>query len=157
MNVHQIAQITQVVAALNNPQSERGAPWRRAGYRRGPPPASKANNATTTDADEALDKATINGIANRSHYEREVVQNNYLKDILDSAAHPAHINHTVPAMQKLETPLTTNTATSTSNSATHQGTLRTTKDRGVNLELPAVIHTDICTNFVSVNQLARRH
>ena len=163
-NTKQIAQIAQVMVSLNNVRREHGgerrAPRRGTGTRRDTKRASQAQNTENspevTDKDER-EEATINAITERFRYHSEVAHDSDLKYILDPAAHPTHINHRVPKMRKLKTPLTTHTATSTSNGATHQGTLRLKTDRGVQLNLPAIIHPEIRTNLVSVHKLAKQH
>ena len=89
-NTKQIAQIAQVMAALNNVRGERGGErcaWRRGtGTRRDTQRASQAHNTENspqvTDNDE-LEDANINAITERLRYISEVAHDSDCKYILD--------------------------------------------------------------------------
>ena len=78
------------------------------------------------------------------------------KYILDSGAHPTHINHQVRQMNPLKHPLTTQTATSTSSNTTHHGILKIQANNGFTIREKVIINPDIQENLVSVHSLAKQ-
>ena len=60
-------------------------------------------------------------------------------------------------MRLLTTRMTTNTATSSTSSATHVGTLQIKTNRNKILKLPAVANPDITQNLISVHDIARKY
>ena len=79
------------------------------------------------------------------------------KYLLDSAAHPTHINHPTAHMQRLSAPLTTHTATSTSRSATNQATLTIRTAKGNTIKLPAIYNPQLRHDLLSAHDLAKRY
>ena len=76
--------------------------------------------------------------------------------ILDSAAHPTHVNHLLKNPAKPQS-LTTITATSNNLTPLQQGTLKIKTNMEKTVTLPALRHPNIRSNLLSVQNICRQH